>query len=147
MKRLTRSLEQVARDRRGRPGYILFELMISLTIFSIGVLQMSRNLSDLVGVANEFNKAQIVRMGMRSFLEEIRKKPLTEISMSQTDVLTGITYTSTTEPVSLKTTAGSILPDMYNLIVKATWTRGAEQVEDSLNIYVYKPAQQQQSSR
>ncbi|MBL9132528.1 MAG: hypothetical protein JNG86_15090 [Verrucomicrobiaceae bacterium] len=121
--------------------------MISLTIFSIGVLQMSRNLSDVVGVANEFNKAQIVRMGMRSFLEEIRKKPLTEISMSQTDVLTGITYTSTTEPVSLKTTAGSILPDMYNLIVKATWTRGAEQVEDSLNIYVYKPAQQQQSSR
>lgn len=128
--------------RAARGGYILFELMISLTIFSIGVLQMSRHLNELVIVAKEFNKDQSVRLGLRSFLEEIRKKPLTEISMSKVDVLTGVTYTSTTEPVSLKTSSGSILPDMYNLTIKATWNNGGEDQEESLSIYVYKPAQQ-----
>lgn len=123
-------------------GYILFELVIALTIFSVGVLQLSRHLNDVVIVAREFNKNQVVRLGLRSFLEEIRKKPLTEISQSKTDVLTGVTYTSTTEPVSLKTTRGDILPDMYNLTITATWTNGAEPAEESMSIYVYKPAQQ-----
>jgi len=121
-------------------GYVLFEVMLSLTIFSIGVLQMSKHLGDIVAVAKEFGRDQTVRLGMRSFLEEIRKKPLTEISKTQTDILTGITYTSTTEPVSLKTTSGSFLPDMYNLKITATYTVGAQEETDTLSIYVYKPA-------
>ena len=103
--------------RRPR-GYILFELVIALTIFSVGILQMSRHLNDVVGVAKSFNQDQVVRLGMRSFLEEIRKKPITEISLTQTDIMTGITYTSTTEPVSLKTSRGGILlaPSSVSLI-------------------------------
>lgn len=126
---------------RGPRGYILFELVIALTIFSVGILQMSRHLNDVVGVAKSFNQDQIVRLGMRTFLEEIRKKPLTEISMTQTDIMTGITYTSTTEPVSLKTSRGGILPDMYNLTITASYSNGAGQLEDTISIYVYKPAQ------
>ena len=115
--------------------------MIALTIFSVGILQMSRHLNEVVGVAKAFNHDQVVRLGMRSFLDEIRKKPLTEISLTQTDVMTGITYTSTTEPVSLKTSRGGILPDMYNLTITASYTTGADLLEDSISIYVYKPAQ------
>ena len=53
-----------------------------------------------------------------------------------------ITYTSSTEPVSLRTTNGSTLPDLYNLTIKATSEFNGIPEEATLSVYVHKPAQQ-----
>ena len=121
-------------------GYILFELVIALTIFSIAVLGLSRSLTGSLEVANILNRDQMLRVGMRSFLEEIRIKPLAEMSTSFTDTATGITYTSSMESVSLETSGGSNLPDMYNLTITATYDFGGEERSDDISVYVYKPA-------
>lgn len=124
-----------------RSGYILLELIIALSIFAIGVLGLARSLNSSMEVANILNKDQRVRIGMRSFLEEIRRKPLNEMSVSTTDALLGVTYTSSAEPVALTMTRGNTMKDMYNLKITASYAVGSEQREESVDVYVYKPAE------
>lgn len=121
-------------------GYILLELIIALSIFAIGVLGLARTLNSSMEVANILNKDQRVRIGMRSFLEEIRRKPLNEMRASITDAATGVTYTSTAEPVSLIMTNGNTMTDLYDLKIVASYAAGNEQREESVDVYVYKPA-------
>lgn len=128
--------------RRNGSGYILFELVLALTIFAIAVLGLAKSLDQALSTANLLKRDQIIRIGMRNFLEEIRNKPLTEMSTSQTDATYGITYVSSTEPVSLKTTGGGTLSDIYNLTIKATSSFDGVPQDDTLSVYVYKPAQQ-----
>lgn len=122
-------------------GYILLELIIALTIFAIGVLGLARSLNASMEVANILNKDQRVRIGMRSFLEEIRRKPLNEMSVSVTDAVLDVTYTSTAEPVALTMTRGNTMQDLYNLKIIANYAVGSEQREESVSVYVYKPAE------
>lgn len=125
-----------------RRGYILFELVLALTIFAIAVLGLAKSLNQALETANLLRRDQIIRIGMRSFLEEIRNKPIAQMSTSKMDTTYGISYTSTTEPVSLKTTNGSVLSDMYNLTIRASSSFDGVPQEDTLSVYVYKPAQQ-----
>jgi hypothetical protein len=124
-----------------RRAYILFELIIALTIFSIGVLGLAQSLNASMEVANILNKEQRLRIGLRSFVEEIRRKPLNEMVTTLADPALGVTYTSTVEPVSLTMTRGGTLSDMYNLKVIASYTVGNELREESVDVYVYKPSQ------
>lgn len=126
---------------RRRRGYILFELVLALGIFAIAVLGLAKTLNQALETANLLKRDQIIRIGMRNFLEEIRRKPLTEMSTSTMDTTYGVTYTSTTEPVSLRTTRGDTLTDIYNLTIKATSSFNDVPQEDTLSVYVYKPAQ------
>lgn len=132
-----------ARARATSRGYILLELIIALSIFSIAVLGLARSLNTSMEVANILNMDQRVRIGMRSFIEEVRIKPLNEMATNYTDAATGVTYTSTLEPVSITKTDGNTLPDLYNLKVVATYTLGNETREESVDLYVYKSSQQQ----
>lgn len=126
---------------RRQRAYILFELIIALTIFSIGVLGLAQSLNASMEVANILNKEQRLRIGLRSFVEEIRRKPLNEMVTTLADPALGVTYTSTVEPVSLTMTRGGTLSDMYNLKVIASYTVGNELREESVDVYVYKPSQ------
>jgi Tfp pilus assembly protein PilV len=122
-------------------GYILFELVLALTIFAIAVLGLAKALNQALETANLLKRDQIIRIGMRNVFEELRNKPLAKMSTTITDTTHGITYTSTTEALSLKTTSGGILSDMYNLTIHATSSFDGVPQEDTLNVYVYKPAQ------
>jgi len=122
-------------------GYILFELVLALTIFAIAVLGLAKALNQALETANLLKRDQIIRIGMRNVFEELRNKPLAKMSTTITDTTYGITYTSTTEALSLKTTSGGILSDMYNLTIHATSSFDGVPQEDTLNVYVYKPAQ------
>lgn len=122
-------------------GSMLLELVIALTIFAIAVLGLAKSLNGSLEVANILNKDGRVRIGMRSFLEEVRRKPLADMSVTQTDAASGVTYTSTTQPVgNLTTTAGNTLQDVYDLKVTASYAVGNETRQESIDVYVYKPA-------
>lgn len=128
-------------------GYILFELIIALTIFSIGVLGLAQTLNASMEVANILNLEQNIRRHLRTAVEVLKRKPLTEMVWTEPDTVTGVTYNSTVEPVTLTMTNGNPVSDMYNLRVIATYTVGNEAREESVDVYVYKPQQQQQRRR
>ena len=129
------------RSTRARRGYILFELVLALTIFSISVLGLAKSLNQALETANLLRRDQIIRIGLRNMFEELRYKPLGQMTTTKTDTTFGITYSTTTEPVSLKTTSGGVLSDMYKLIIHATSTFDGVPQENTLEVYVYKPSQ------
>jgi type II secretory pathway pseudopilin PulG len=122
-------------NRRLAPAYILLELIIALSIFSIAVLGLANSLSTSVEVSNILNRDNVVQIGMRSFIEELRKKPLADMSTSYTDTALGITYTSKMEQLGFKTQRGETLADLYELQVVATYTFGNEERTDNVRLY------------
>lgn len=130
--------------RRRRGGYVLLELILSLIIFSIAVMSLARTLQMAIQTSSVLNRENDIRMGLRSFLEEVRRKPLAELAQTYTDPRLGVTYNSTAEPLTLKDRNGTVLSDLYTLRVAVTFDVGAEQREEALDIYVYK--KQTQSS-
>lgn len=129
-----------------RSGYILLELVIALTIFAIAVLGLTNSLNTALGVQNTLNRESAMRMGLRSFLEEARKKKTTgEMAMTQQDDRLGVTYSSTLEDAGLQNKSGKTLADLYKLTAKATIPNVAEdQQPEPVTVYVYQP---QKSSR
>ncbi len=122
------------------PGaYILLELVIALSIFAIAVLGLANSLSTSLEVANILNKENAVQIGMRSFIEELRKKPLADMETNFTDPHLGVTYTSKMVPLGLRNSSGNTLRDLYDLQITALYTFADEERTDTVSVYVYKP--------
>jgi type II secretory pathway pseudopilin PulG len=122
-------------------GYILLELVIALTIFSIAVLGLARSLSTALEVANSLNKDNAIRIGLRSFLEEARRKKTTaEMAMTAADDRLGCTYSSVIEEAGLQNSDGRNLADLYKLTATATLPGVTdEQQPEPVTVYVYQP--------
>lgn len=133
----------VQRGARRGTGYILFELVIALTIFSIAVLGLARCLNASADVVNQLNREHAIQISLRSFIEEARKKPVADMAMTGEDTRLGCTFASTIEPLGLQNRDGRNLTGLYKLDAKAAYTVGAETREESVFVYVYE----QQSSR
>lgn len=127
--------------RSARRAYILLELVIALSIFAIAVLGLANSLSTSVEVSNILNRENAIQIGMRSFIEELRKKPLADMSTSYTDPNLGVTYTSKMERLGIRTTRGETLSDLYDLQVTALYTYGMEERTEYVSVYVYKAQQ------
>lgn len=133
----SRNPQPKSRDRNA--AYILLELIIALSIFAIAVLGLAKSLSSSVEVSNILNRENAIQIGMRSFIEELRKKPLADMSTTYTDPNLGVTYTSKMEQLGIKTQRGENLADLYDLQVIATYTFGNEERTDNVSLYIYKP--------
>ncbi len=125
-----------------RPAaYILLELIIAIFIFSLAVLGLTQSLNTSIEIANILHRDNLIQIGMRSFIEEIRNKPLADMTTTYTDPQLGITYTSKMEPLALRTQRGDVLRDLYDLQVTALHTFAGEERTETVNVYVYKPNQ------
>lgn len=125
-----------------RPGYILIELVIALGIFAIAVLGLARSLNLSLEIVNTMNRENAIRISLRSFVEEIRRKPISEMAISTVDDRLGLTLTSTLEEAGLQNSDGRTLTDLYKLTATAAYSQGMEQREESVMVYVYQPQQQ-----
>ena len=139
MKTSPHQASKLSPQRHRTGGYILLELIIALTIFSLAVLNLARSLEATLAASNRINRDYAIRIGMRSLVEELRIKTLPEMSVSRIDEALGVTYTATTEPVAITTRSGGSLRDLYALTITATDGQGTEPLTDDVTVYVYKP--------
>lgn len=132
----------VSRSPSRAGGYILLEVIMALMIFSVAVLGLANSLKTGIEMASIINRENGVRIGLRSFLEEIRRKPLAEMTANTFDARLQTTFSSTVEEISLKDRNGSVLKDMYVLHARASFGEGSEAQVESVEMYVYKPQTQ-----
>src|SRR3954447_23229107 len=70
---------------RSRGGYLLLELILALTIFSLAIMGLVRSLQVGIQTAAILNRENDIRLGLRSFLEEVRRKPVAEMAQTVAD--------------------------------------------------------------
>lgn len=128
----------IIRRRRRRSGYLLLELILALTIFSLAVVGLARSLNLAIQTSAILNRENDIRLGLRSFLEEVRRKPVGDMATSYTDERLGITFQSEVDELTLKDRNGTVLKDLYKLRAFATYEVGAEQREESVEMWIYK---------
>lgn len=129
-------------------GYILLELIIALTIFTIAVVGLAKSLNTTLEVGNIMNKDNLVRLGLRSFIEETKRKAAPDMATSVTDEQLGVTYTSVVEPLSVTVPHnGQRLEDVYRVTFTATYKAGAEDRDESVELWFYQNQTEQQKRR
>ena len=120
-----------------RQGYILLELIIALSIFAIAVVGLAKALNNSLATANILNRDYAVRLAMRSFLEEMKRKPLADMATTIQDPKLDLTLTSTVEPLEIKSKEGRAVTDMYTLTVKAEYLAGGQMRDETIFRWIH----------
>jgi len=126
-------------DGRGVPGYVLFEVVLALTIFASAVLSLAASLNSALETGVNLNRENAIRMGLRSFIEETRRKEIADMATEARDDRLEVNYSSTVEDLSLKNKDGTLLNDLYVLHAKASYGDGDAAREETADLYLYKP--------
>lgn len=121
-------------------AYVLFEVILAVTIFALAGLGLATALNNIFESATTMNMDNSVRIGLRSFIEEVRRKPIADMTTTTTDDHLGAIYSSTVETLNLKTGDGVALSDLYTLHAKVSYGQGNNAREESVDLYVYKPS-------
>ena len=117
-------------------------------MFAIAVLGLAKSLNTTLEVGNIMNKDYAVRMGLRSFIEETKRKPVADMATSATDDRLSATYTSTVEPLSLTIArTGQALTDCYRVTFKATYNAGGQERDESVELWFYQTQTEQDKRR
>jgi Tfp pilus assembly protein PilV len=129
-------------NQKSRSGYVLFEVVLALMIFALSVLKLAESLQLSLEVAETMSNQNKVRIGLRSFVEEMRRKQVSEMATQVTDDALGVTYTSSVDPLTIKNLDGTVLTDLYVLHAKAEWGEGEAAHDESVDLYLYEPSGQ-----
>lgn len=122
-----------------RRGWVLFEIIIALTVFSVAALGLANSLNASIDAMNYLNKSEEIRRGLMGLLAEARKRPKRgEMAMTRTDEKRGITYV--TELVETKFAAidGTPVTGLWILRATATFTERGEEKKEIVEVYVQK---------
>jgi hypothetical protein len=129
-------------------GYILLELIIALSMFAIAVVGLSKSLNTTLEVGNIMNRDYAVRVGLRSFVEEIKRKAVTDMVTSVTDDRLDAVYSSEVNPLQLTIPrSGASIPDAYEMKAKAVYTVGGQEREETITMWFYQPQAEQDKRR
>src|SRR5437773_6466516 len=90
-------------------GYVLFEVVLALTVFAVAVVGLARSLNSSLETGNILNRENAVRVGLRSFIEETRRKEMADMATEARDDQLGAVYSSTVEELSVKNKDGTVL--------------------------------------
>ena len=126
--------------RAGSAGYVLLEIIIALTVFAVTVAGLASILHSSLDSANLLRRQSSVRRGLESILVEAKAKPKREeMPMTWRDEGLGIEFRSELEELKWINRRGLPVKGLYNLRAVATDERAAQPLNDTAEVYVYRP--------
>ena len=117
---------------------MLLELILAMAVFTLAVVGLTKSLQVGIQQAAILNRENDIRIGLRSFLEEVRRKPVAEMAQTFEDQRLGVTFQSEVDDLTIKDRNGNVLKDLYKLRAFATYQIGAEPQEESVEMWIYK---------
>ena len=120
-------------------GFVLWEIMLALLIFSVVVVALTSALQQTVDASILLRDESQVRFELQNLLTETAAQKLTP---GKSSVVVGdgrVHYEREVRAVQAKTAKGVILPDLYEIIVQASWKSSGHPRSDHAEIIVYRP--------
>ena len=123
-----------------RQGFILFEVMIAIAVFSIVALSLAMAMNSTIEASNYLDRQGAIRLGLDSMMNEALRKPKRqEMTFDHKDDSLGVNYRTEMEEMRFTTVEGDSLPGLYTLRVVAVYTENGEEQKETAERYVYRP--------
>jgi type II secretory pathway pseudopilin PulG len=124
--------------RRG--GYALLEIIIALTVFCVAVGGLASALHSSLDAANLIRRQAALRRGLESILVEAKAKPKREeMPISYRDEALGVEFRTELEELKWINRRSRPVKGLYKLRAVATDLRAAKPLNNTAEVYVYRP--------
>jgi hypothetical protein len=129
------------RNRRDWRGFALYEVMIGVTIFVIGILALGHSVENCLNASELATDENRAREILANRMAEIQTAPGAPDASKQTKIDTGfgvVTLTQKSIPAGLKQEEGIELSGLRRVLLSAEWSRGGVKQTKQLSFYVYR---------
>lgn len=122
-------------------GFALYEVLIGLTIFVIGVIALGHAIENCLNASVLSAEDERVRQVLANRMAEIQANPGVPEPAKELKVDTGygvVRLLQKTEPAKLKEENGIQLDKINAVTLTAKWTRGGVEQTRQIEFYVYR---------
>jgi hypothetical protein len=125
-------------SKRSR-GFVLWEIMLALMIFCLVAVALTTALYRTVDASILLRDESQVRLEMQNLLFETAAQKL-KPGKSEVQVGDGrVHYERDVHAVQAKTAAGVLLPNLYEISVRASWRASGQDRSNHAEVIVYRP--------
>ncbi|MEP7016251.1 MAG: hypothetical protein ABI925_12490 [Verrucomicrobiota bacterium] len=128
--------------RKSRKAFALYEVLIGLTIFVIGVLALGRAVVNCMNASTLSAEEDRIREILWNRMAEVQTAPGFPDVSKQTKFDTGygtVTLVQKSVPAGLKEPEGGVLTGVVLVTLNAEWERGGVPQSKGVEFYVYRP--------
>ena len=127
--------------RKAARAFALYEVLIGVTIFSVGVIALGRSVQNCMNATALSAQEDRVRQILANQMAEIQATPGPPDEKREVKVDTGyglVTVTQQTAPAPLKDEKDLEVQGMNRVTLTANWTRAGVAQSRQLEFYVYR---------
>lgn len=124
-----------------RAGFALYEVLLGVTIFVVGVLALGRSVENCLNASVLNAEENRIRLILSNRMSEIQATPGQPDQAKETKIDTGygvVRLTQKAVATTLTEADGTELSGVKTVTLRADWTRGGVKQAKSLEFYVYR---------
>jgi Tfp pilus assembly protein PilV len=129
------------RDRRSRRAFALYEVLLGVTVFVVGVLALGRSVQNCLNASSLSAEDVRVRLLLANRMAEIQVTPTVPDPSKEFKINTGygiVRLIQKTVPVNMVEEDGSDLTGIRLVTLTAEWLSGGTKQSKRLEFYVYR---------
>ena len=130
------------RSKRVRAAFALYEVLIGLAIFSVGVIALGRSVQNCLNASGLNAEEDRVRQILADRMAEVQATPGFPDTKKETKVATGygdVLLVQKSVPAALKTDANTEIGGINLVTLSAEWKRAGAAQTRKIQFYVYRP--------
>ncbi len=128
--------------RRSKTGFALYEVLMGLAIFALGVLALGRAVQNCLNASTFNAEENRVRQILSNRMAEVQATPGFPDAAKEFTVDTGygmVKLIQKSAPAELEENNGVPLAGVNRVTLTAKWTRGGADQSQQIEFYVYRP--------
>jgi hypothetical protein len=128
--------------RRSKTGFALYEVLMGLAIFALGVLALGRAVQNCLNASTFNAEENRVRQILSNRMAEVQATPGFPDVAKEFTVDTGygmVKLIQKSAPAGLEENNGVPLAGVNRVTLTAKWTRGGAEQSQQIEFYVYRP--------
>ena len=128
--------------RNKRRAFALYEVLIGLAIFSLGVIALGRSVQNCLNASGLNAEEDRIRQILADRMAEVQATPGIPDARKETKVNTGygnVVVVQKSAPAGLKADERTEIPGIHTVTLTAEWRRSGAQQSRKIQFYVYRP--------
>ena len=128
--------------RRNKKGFALYEVLMGLAIFALGVLALGRAVQNCLNASTLNAEENRVRQILSNRMAEVQATPGFPDAAKEFNVDTGygiVKLIQKSAPAELKDDEGGQLANLNRVTLTVKWKRGGAEQSQQIEFYVYRP--------